>query len=156
MVRRATSSILLGIVCAAGIIDSFESGMVSAIASGLVIVLLFGLQNCAHRLVLFVISAIATTFLVQLALRSTYGAFSFHKLNAFAGGFARGFGAVLMPSFGLWVFVFVFLSMAVVVAALRMFSIRTKFGNEEDNRLSRAAAISTFGDFSKSECLLTT
>lgn len=65
-------------------------------------------------------------------------------LTAFVGGFGSGFGAWPMPTFGLWVFVFVFLSLGPITAALHFRILDHADHSLEGNRSWRLGVIVLF------------
>ncbi|GEM_PF-2263926 len=142
--RKTASSIMLGLVCSIGILNNFESGIVSTIAALFVVVLLNRPQKWIYRVVLFCASIIAFFVLARLTFQSVYGGGKLQALTAFVGGFSGGFGAVPMPSFGLWVFVFVFLSLGVIISALYIHTVEKEGNRTDENKSWRVAVIVLF------------
>jgi len=141
--KKSTCSISIGVICSFAILNNLESGVVSTIAALFVIVLYNRPKKWIYQVTLFCSTSIASLALILLVLQATFGKIHSMALFDFVGGFGGGFGATAMPTFGLWVFAFVFLSMGTIVAALH---IHTSANAETgpDINLSRASIIALF------------
>jgi hypothetical protein len=117
-VRNATlgASALLAFICSIAILNNFESGLVSTIAALMILTIACKPEVRIFRATRFLGLVVLSLGLQSLVIGFAYGWPSFRTLTAFVGGFGSGFGAWPMPAFGLWVFVFVFLSLGLIAA----------------------------------------
>lgn len=134
--------LLLGSVCAGAVLNNLESGAVTALASILVMGALSNRPRSIRRLLGFGAAFLMALLLVFLILSALYGKVDLAKLNAFAGGFASGFGAMPMPTFGLWLFVFTFLSLSAVLATYCIWQTRESILQGEQTQ--RIAVLALF------------
>ncbi len=114
-IRSIRNSAIIGSLCGFAIVNNFESGIVYLIAS--ITVLVFeedSFERAARNSLIHLIAAVFSMALFLIYVYAISGSVHLVYLVKFAGGFGTGFGALPMPDFGLWVFVFSYLAASTV------------------------------------------
>ena len=140
---RPWSTAALAFVCAIALLNNLESGVASTIATAMVLTVVGRRGLRLFQPALFAALVIVFLLADALVVGAAYGRPDIDALTAFVSGFGTGFGALPMPSFGLWVFVFAFLSIGAIVSTLE-FGLRHRGLINDDDERRRFATLALF------------
>ena len=137
-------ALFISIICSLAILNNFESGIVSTIATIVVFILSSTFKVWLRQVLMLLIGVSIFLLITKFLFQIFYGDFKFYALIDFVGGFSSGFGSHPMPDFGLWLFAFVFLALSVVVSALFLRTAISASCIPIDPKLRRAAILALF------------
>lgn len=133
--------IILTILSTLAILNNFESGFVVSIVS-CVLYYLINYKGDKYKSFIYSFTIIfipITTLGVFLVFKNL----SLQSFAPFVFGFGSGFGSVPMPNFGLWIFIFCYLSYCSYVGAQIFFNAR-KISIENQSQIKKIAMILFF------------
>jgi len=134
----------LALASSIGILNNFESGVVATIAATMVLAVGGPTRLQFRQPLLFLGLAALFLPIVLLVIAASYGMPNVETITMFVAGFGAGFGAMPMPSFGLWVLVFVFLSLAAIMSALHFRMVHYRVVAAIDDKHRQLATLALF------------